>query len=64
MKQGNLSVIYSILDLDYQEITTRFVSHAFHALLGAVHTEKIRIFNYHISPLVLLPCYFILFLLK
>jgi len=52
MKQGSLSIIYFILGFDSQEITTHIFSHAFHVLWGAVHTEKIRISIYHMSPAV------------
>ena len=64
MKQGSLSIIYSILDFDSQEVTTHLFSHASHLLLDAAHIEKIRISNYHISPVVLLQCEVILFFLK
>jgi hypothetical protein len=40
MQQDSLSVMYSILYFESQEITTHLIRHAFHILLGAVHTEK------------------------
>jgi hypothetical protein len=51
-KQGSLSIMYFILGFDSQEITTHLFSHAFLVLLGAVHTENIRISIYHISPVI------------
>jgi hypothetical protein len=40
MEQGSLSIMYPILYFESQEITTHLFSHAFHVLLGAVHTAK------------------------
>jgi hypothetical protein len=56
VKQGSMSIMYSILDFDSQEVTTHLFIHAFHVMFGVVHTEKIRISIYHISPVVLLQC--------
>jgi hypothetical protein len=61
MKQGSLPMIYSIWDLDPQETTMHFFSHAFYVLLGAGHVEEFRISIYCISPTVLLQCKVIFF---
>ena len=52
MKQDSLSIIYSILYFESQEITTRLFSHAFHVLLVAVRTENITYLLHGAEPLL------------